>query len=139
VATRSAEFSGAGKPGNGGTSISARGVADQDVVTKFYDGNRNFTLAGTLTFPFDTWAVEQIEVLKGPASVLYGLAGIAGAYNVIPKYSSEDFHLISSCPCWAYTSCLNGQKKVGFCSFLAILANYFSPLSKALRLQKRKL
>jgi iron complex outermembrane receptor protein len=89
--TRSAGFSGAGNPGNGGTSISARGFTGQDAVTKLYDGNRNFTLAGTLTFPFDTWAVERIEILKGPASVLYGLGGIAGAYNVIPKSPSEEF------------------------------------------------
>ena len=89
--TRSAGFTGAGNPGNGGTSISARGFTGQDVVTKLYDGNRNFTLAGTLTFPFDTWAVERIDILKGPASVLYGLGGIAGAYNVIPKSPSEEF------------------------------------------------
>ena len=89
--TRSAGFSGAGNPGNGGTSISARGFTGQDAVTKLYDGNRYFTLAGTLTFPFDTWAVERIEILKGPASVLYGLGGIAGAYNVIPKSPSEEF------------------------------------------------
>ncbi|MFT6114373.1 MAG: iron complex outermembrane receptor protein, partial [Oleispira sp.] len=57
--TRSAGFSGAGNPGNGGTSISARGFTGQDAVTKLYDGNRYFTLAGTLTFPFDTWAVER--------------------------------------------------------------------------------
>jgi iron complex outermembrane receptor protein len=89
--TRSAGFSGAGNPGNGGTSISARGFTGQDAVTKLYDGNRYFTLAGTLTFPFDTWAVERVEILKGPASVLYGLGGIAGAYNVIPKSPSEEF------------------------------------------------
>jgi iron complex outermembrane receptor protein len=89
--TRSAGFSGAANPGNGGTSISARGFTGQDAVTKLYDGNRYFTLAGTLTFPFDTWAVERVEILKGPASVLYGLGGIAGAYNVIPKSPSEEF------------------------------------------------
>jgi iron complex outermembrane receptor protein len=38
--TRSAGFSGAGNPGNGGTSISARGFTGQDAVTKLYDGNR---------------------------------------------------------------------------------------------------
>ena len=89
--TRSAGFSAAGNPGNGGTSISARGFTGQDAVTKLYDGNRYFTLAGTITFPFDTWAIEQVEVLKGPASVLYGLGGIAGAYNVIPKSPSDEF------------------------------------------------
>ena len=77
--TRSAGFTGAGNPGNGGTSIAARGFAGQDAVTKLYDGNNYYTMASTITFPFDTWAVERVEVLKGPASVLYGVGGIAGA------------------------------------------------------------
>ncbi len=89
--TRSAGFTGAGNPGNGGTSIAARGFTGQDVVTKLYDGNNYYTMAGTITFPFDTWAVERVEVLKGPASVLYGLGGIAGAYNVVPKSPSSEF------------------------------------------------
>ena len=89
--TRSAGFSGAGNPGNGGTSIAARGFAGQDAVTKLYDGNNYYTMASTITFPFDTWAVERVEVLKGPASVLYGVGGIAGAYNVVPKYPSAEF------------------------------------------------
>jgi len=29
--------------------------------------------------------------LKGPASVLYGIGGVAGAYNIIPKSPSEEF------------------------------------------------
>ena len=89
--TRSAGFTGAGNPGNGGTSIAARGFTGQDVVTKLYDGNNYYTMASTITFPFDTWAVERVEVLKGPASVLYGLGGIAGAYNVVSKSPSSEF------------------------------------------------
>ena len=89
--TRSAGFTGAGNPGNGGTSISARGFVGQDVVTKLYDGNNYYTMASTITFPFDTWAVEHVEILKGPASVLYGQGGIAGAYNVVPKSPSNEF------------------------------------------------
>jgi len=89
--TRSASFVGAGNPGNGGTSITARGFTGQDAVAKLYDGNQYFTLAGTNTFPFDTWAVERIEILKGPASVLYGQGGVAGAINIIPKAPSEEF------------------------------------------------
>ncbi|MBO6555288.1 MAG: TonB-dependent receptor [Pseudomonadales bacterium] len=89
--TRSAGFTGAGNPGNGGTSMSARGFTGQDVVTKLYDGNNYYTMASTITFPFDTWAVERVEILKGPASVLYGLGGIAGAYNVVPKSPSAEF------------------------------------------------
>ena len=57
----------------------------QDVVTKLYDGNNYYTMASTITFPFDTWAIDRVEILKGPASVLYGQGGVAGAYNVVPK------------------------------------------------------
>jgi iron complex outermembrane receptor protein len=89
--TRSAGFTGFGNPGNGGTNISARGFTGQDAVTKLYDGNRLFTLAGTITFPAETWGIKQVEVLKGPASVLYGIGGVAGAYNIIPKSPSEEF------------------------------------------------
>src|SRR3546814_1381510 len=38
-----------------------------------------------LTFPFDTWPIERIEVLRGPASVIYGDGAIGGVVNVIPK------------------------------------------------------
>lgn len=89
--TRSAGFTGAGNPGNGGTSIAARGFTGQDVVTKLYDGNNYYTMASTITFPFDTWAIDRVEILKGPASVLYGQGGVAGAYNVVPKSPSAEF------------------------------------------------
>src|SRR3546814_15341464 len=38
-----------------------------------------------LTFPFYTWSIERIEVLRGPASVIYGDGAIGGVVNVIPK------------------------------------------------------
>lgn len=83
--TRSAGFTNESNPGNGNSSISARGFNGQGSVTKLYDGTNYFTAAGTITFPFDTWGVERIEVLKGPSSVLYGEGGIGGAINVIPR------------------------------------------------------
>lgn len=83
--TRSAGFSNEANPGNGGQSIAARGFRGQGSVTKLFDGTNYYTAAGTLTFPFDTWGIERIEILKGPSSVLYGEGGIGGAINVIPK------------------------------------------------------
>ena len=41
-----------------------------------------------MTFPFDTWGIDRIEVLKGPSSVLCGEGGIGGAINIIPKAPS---------------------------------------------------
>lgn len=83
--TRSAGFTGEADPGNGHSSIAARGFTGQGSVTKLYDGTNYYTAAGTITFPFDTWGVERIEVLKGPASVLYGEGGIGGAINIVPR------------------------------------------------------
>jgi iron complex outermembrane recepter protein len=88
--TRSASFTNSANPGNGHSSISARGFSGQGSVTKLYDGSNYFTAAGTITFPFDTWGVEQIEILKGPSSVIYGEGGIGGAINIIPKKPQFD-------------------------------------------------
>lgn len=82
--TRSAGISGMGHPGNGGSSLSARGFTDTTSVMRLYDGTRQYGGVG-LTFPFDTWSIDRIEVLRGPASVIYGDGAIGGVVNVIPK------------------------------------------------------
>lgn len=88
--TRSASFTNESHPGVGGFSIAARGFRGQNAVTKLYDGTQYYNAADTITFPFDTWSIERIEVLKGPASVLYGQGGIGGAINVIPRKPERD-------------------------------------------------
>lgn len=81
-------------PGNGGASRMSRGFGGLNSVMKLYDGAQLFVASGTLTFPFDTWSVERIEFLGGPASVMYGNGAIGGAVNVIPKrpnrYTTEN-------------------------------------------------
>lgn len=79
-----------GAPGNGGTSFSMRGFPGHASVTRLYDGTRLYPASGTITFPFDTWSVERIEVLNGPASVLYGEGGVGGAINIVPKRPLTD-------------------------------------------------
>lgn len=71
-------------PGNSSSSLAARGFTDTTSVMRLYDGLRQYGGAG-LSFPFDTWAVERIEVLRGPASVIYGEGAIGGVVNVVPK------------------------------------------------------
>jgi iron complex outermembrane receptor protein len=88
--TRSAGFTNEGNPGNGSSSIAARGFTGQGAVTKLYDGTNYYTAAGTVTFPFDTWGVERVEVLKGPSSVLYGEGGIGGAINIVPRQPERE-------------------------------------------------
>lgn len=82
--TRAGGISAMGHPGNGGSSLSARGFTDTTSVMRLYDGMRQYGGVG-LTFPFDTWSVDRIEVLRGPASVIYGDGAIGGVVNVIPK------------------------------------------------------
>ncbi len=72
-------------PGNGNLSFASRGFVGPGSVQQLYDGTRLYVGVGTVTFPFDTWSAERIEVLRGPASVLYGEGAIGGIINVVPK------------------------------------------------------
>lgn len=72
-------------PGNGNGAFTSRGFSGPNSIQQLYDGTRMFVGANTVTFPFDTWNVERIEVLRGPASVLYGDGAIGGVINVVPK------------------------------------------------------
>jgi len=83
--TRSAGFTTEADPGNGHSSIVARGFAGSNAVTKLYDGNQVFSISMVATLPQDTWSLDRIEVLKGPSSVLYGQGGIGGAINLVPR------------------------------------------------------
>ncbi|MDK8871216.1 TonB-dependent siderophore receptor [Paracoccus sp. SSJ] len=79
-----------GSPGNGGTSLSMRGFNGHGSVTRLYDGTRLYPASGTISFPFDSWSVERIEVLNGPSSVLYGEGAVGGAINIVPKRPLTD-------------------------------------------------
>ncbi|CAO4141440.1 TonB-dependent receptor plug domain-containing protein [Methylorubrum extorquens] len=74
-----------GSPGNGLGFFTARGFAGQNSTQTLFDGTRLYVGANTVTFPFDTWNVERIEVLRGPGSVLYGDGAIGGIVNVVSK------------------------------------------------------
>ena len=82
--TRSTGITSLGHPGNSGSSLSARGFTDATSVMRLYDGTRQYGGVG-VSFPFDTWSIDRIEVLRGPASVIYGDGAIGGVVNVIPK------------------------------------------------------
>lgn len=68
-----------------GSAFAARGFQGNNSVMQLYDGTRLFPGRGNISFPFNMWSVERIEVLHGPASVLYGDGAIGGIINVIPK------------------------------------------------------
>ncbi len=83
--SRAPGISNAGNPGNGGTALAARGFSGQGSVLQLIDGIRLFPAAGTITFPTDPWMVERIDILSGPASVLYGQGALGGAVNVLVR------------------------------------------------------
>ncbi|MGI4985314.1 MAG: TonB-dependent receptor, partial [Janthinobacterium lividum] len=71
-------------PGNGGAALGARGFTDSASVTQLFNGARPYGAIG-VTFPFDTWSVDHIDVLRGPASVIHGEGSIGGVVNIVPK------------------------------------------------------
>ncbi|WP_230482696.1 TonB-dependent receptor [Sphingomonas sp. Leaf21] len=106
-------------PGNGGTALSARGFSGQGSVLQLIDGVRLFPAAGTITFPTDPWMVERIDVLSGPASVLYGQGALGGAVNVVMRQPTAQTH---------------GQAEIGYGSqdSLRAAAGIGGPLGEAL-------
>lgn len=88
--TRAPGITNVANPGNGGTALSARGFSGQGSVLQLVDGIRLFPVAGTITFPTDPWIPERIEVLSGPASVLYGQGALGGAINVITRQPNAE-------------------------------------------------
>jgi len=75
--------------GDGGTALQARGFVGSGSVLQLVNGVRQFPVAGSVTFPADPWNVERIEVLTGPASVLYGQGALGGAVNVVTKQPGD--------------------------------------------------
>jgi iron complex outermembrane receptor protein len=88
--TRAPGVTSTANPGNGNTALAARGFSGQGSVLQLVDGVRLFPVAGTITFPTDPWMVERIEVLSGPASVLYGQGALGGAVNVITRRPNSE-------------------------------------------------
>lgn len=88
--SRAVGITNVGNPGNGGTALAARGFAGQGSVLQLIDGVRLFPVSSTITFPTDPWMVEQIDILNGPASVLYGQGALGGAVNVIMRKPNRE-------------------------------------------------
>ncbi|WP_243693882.1 TonB-dependent siderophore receptor [Sphingomonas sp. BK235] len=87
--SRAPGITAAANAGNGNTALAARGFVGQGSVLQLVDGIRLFPVAGTVTFPTDPWNVERIEVLTGPASVLYGQGALGAAVNVVSRAPSD--------------------------------------------------
>ena len=74
--------------GGGGNTVAARGFGGSSIAF-MYDGIRNQAGLGNLGWPYDPWTIDRIEVLNGPSSVLFGIGGIGGSINIIPRRPSR--------------------------------------------------
>jgi iron complex outermembrane receptor protein len=80
---------------SGGTSVgsiptySTRGFTGND-LTVMRDGIRQNTSSQSAR-PLDAFLFDRVEVLKGPASLLYGEGAIGGAVNYVSKSPSRTF------------------------------------------------
>jgi iron complex outermembrane recepter protein len=90
AASRAPGITNDGNPGNAGLSFAMRGFSGQGSVLQLYDGVRLFPNNGSISFPSDPWNVERIEVLSGPASVLFGQGAMGGVVNVIPRSPNSE-------------------------------------------------
>lgn len=88
--SRSTGLTGIGSGGNGGLSFSARGFSGPNSVGIAEDGVRLSTGAGTQTHPSDSWGYERIEVLRGPASVVFGSGTVGATINAVRKAPSRN-------------------------------------------------
>lgn len=86
--TRAVGLTSSTTPGGSGFGITARGFGSNS-VTALYDGMKSLINIGSMSYPFDTWNIERIEVLNGPASVLHGNGAIGGAINIVPRKPSQ--------------------------------------------------
>jgi iron complex outermembrane recepter protein len=79
-------------------------------ISTLYDGTRS-TTSSMVMRNFDSWNFERIEVLKGPASVLYGEGALAGAVNFVTK--RPDFSRRRSEALVSFGSLPNGRAAFG--------------------------
>lgn len=75
-------MSAGGNPGS--PSIGSTRGFTGGFISYLYDGSR-ISSAGMASRPQDTFNYDRIEILKGPASVLYGEGAIGGVVNFVTK------------------------------------------------------
>ncbi|WP_149538249.1 TonB-dependent siderophore receptor [Siccirubricoccus phaeus] len=74
-------------------SVFVRGFGGQGTnaaFVNFLDGLRQGRGGGFGVPNTDPWLLERIEVLRGPASVLYGQTGAGGLVNLVSRRPTED-------------------------------------------------
>lgn len=66
-------------------------IRGQESSVNFLDGMRRFYGNYVNAPPIDPYALERIEILRGPSSLLYGQAGVGGTINMVSKRPQAKF------------------------------------------------
>ncbi len=88
--TRTVGLSSSASPGNGGLSFGSRGFVGVNSIGVAEDGLVAGVAAGTISYPSDTWGYERIEVLRGPAALMYGSGTMGATINAVRKQPGRD-------------------------------------------------
>lgn len=108
----------------GFTQFSVRGFGNSVILI---DGIRDERSSIDNSYPFmDLSSVESIELLKGPASVLYGQSVVGGVLNIVRKTPTDKQSLYARL---AYGSYYNKQATMGFGGKLVGPLNYYVNLN----------
>ena len=85
-------FSGYGVSGGAAGTVNIRGVGQGNKVLFLIDGQPQWAgvFGHSLPDTYVTNGVERVEVIKGPASLLYGSNAMGGAVNIITRHHLKD-------------------------------------------------
>jgi iron complex outermembrane receptor protein len=78
----------AGQNASAQATFITRGFA-QTHVPVLYEGTK---IPVAMAFPVDAWNLERLEILKGPASALYGAESVGGAVNYVIRRPDRQRH-----------------------------------------------
>ena len=88
-------------------SVRGFGAGGFSSNNNFVDGLRLPTGGQWTRFGFDPYGLQQIEVLKGPSSVLYGQAAPGGIVNIVSKRPTETRQFNAQLQATGYTDLNN--------------------------------
>lgn len=71
-------------------SFSTRGFTGTNSVGIAEDGVRLSVASSTTPYPANSWGYERVEVLRGPASIVYGTGTVGATANVVRKQPSKE-------------------------------------------------
>lgn len=71
-------------------SFSTRGFTGTNSVGIAEDGVRLGVASSTTPYPANSWGYERVEVLRGPASIVYGTGTVGATANVVRKQPTRE-------------------------------------------------